>query len=97
MTLSFRRFGWRHPEWWTLGLSALAWVSLLSHEPDAEGHHQLHYYHGASTLNGSMLLRELWLWVLMVAAMMLPLLVTPVRVVAARSSPVGGTVRSRAF
>src|SRR6476620_12211696 len=84
MTLSFRRFGWRHPEWWTLGLSALAWVSLLSDEP-AKGHHQHHYYHGASMLNVSMLLRELWLWVLMIVAMMLPLLVTPVRVVAARS------------
>jgi hypothetical protein len=57
-------FFWRHPEWWSIALCALAWAEMLLHGWQHVGHE----VHQQITLP-----RELAYWMLMVAAMMLPL------------------------
>lgn len=69
--ISFRELTWRHPEWWSVALSAIAWLVLLS----SPWHHLFHNTSGASLL----------LWVLMVVAMMFPLVIAQVRDTAFRS------------
>jgi hypothetical protein len=90
---SLRAWTWRHPEWWVLTLSALAWLETLalmstrgSHDgsgsampgmamtASAGPAHPLAL--GASLIGG---------WTLMVATMMLPLTIGPLRAVAERS------------
>jgi predicted metal-binding membrane protein len=65
-------FMWRHPEWWAMGLSALAWL-LLVVLPAGSGHAS-HALPSATAL-----------WLLMVVAMMVPLVLEPIRATAARS------------
>lgn len=60
-----RRLAWRHPEWWTLVLSAGAWISMF--RPHA------HHAHPLTS------------WLVMTLAMMLPMVVDPVRTTAERS------------
>ena len=71
---NLRHFFWLHPEWWSAGICALAWALLLWHgvQPTA---HELH--------DRPIFTRELSSWMLMVAAMMLPLANGRVRATAA--------------
>jgi predicted metal-binding membrane protein len=74
---------WRYPEWWTVALSAAAWVVLLSRGfVGSAGHHPLDQTPPFA----------LWAWVealvdwlLMIVAMMVPLVLFPIRLTAARS------------
>jgi predicted metal-binding membrane protein len=79
------RFKWRHPEWWSLGVSLLAWLLLVlplicSGLRFKVGHHSNHPQ-GAHL---AWFLEMCW-WIVMVVAMMLPLIVRSIRVTAARS------------
>jgi hypothetical protein len=66
-------FFWLHPEWWTVALCAVAWLAMLQHG----------WTHAAHVGNHRMTLpQELASWLLMVAAMMLPLVVDAVRATA---------------
>lgn len=62
-------FAWRHPEWWALALAAGAWGVMLVND----GHHS-HTYGAA-----------LYGWMVMTVAMMLPMVVEPMRLTAERS------------
>jgi Predicted metal-binding integral membrane protein (DUF2182) len=64
------RLAWRHPEWWSLALSAVSWVILLTR---SRSPHAAHAIGGMSE------------WALMVIAMMVPLSIAPIRVTAERS------------
>jgi hypothetical protein len=83
----WERFTWRHPEWWSLGLSLLAWLLLLA-PYDAIGpgfrlthqHHSHHIQRMPVQWAG-----EMFWWSVMVVAMMLPLIVDCTRTAAARS------------
>lgn len=66
-----RSFLWRHPEWWTLALGAAGWVYLLLPTRHHHGHEA-----GLSRLLH---------WAAMIIAMMFPLLIGHLRVVANRS------------
>ena len=68
---SFRHLAWRHPEWWSVALSAAAWLVLLSSPWP-------HLFHG--TVGARLLL-----WSLMIVAMMFPLVIAQVRDTAFRS------------
>lgn len=64
---------WRHPEWWTFAICGLAWAIMLFQGWRSlmhGGHHRMSF--AQETVN----------WMLMVAAMMLPLVVYPVQRVA---------------
>ena len=73
-----RSFLWRRPEWWTIALSIVCWIFLIL-QPFAS---QLGHHHGHDA--GTSYLQVLH-WQAMVAAMMLPLLIGQIRVVASRS------------
>src|SRR4051812_9468735 len=76
-----RRFFWTHPEWWSLALVALAWGMVVAHA----GAHQEHAHH---TMPGKDILSfpvEFLNWSLMVVAMMVPLMLEPLRWVAFQS------------
>ncbi len=64
------RVAWRHPEWWSLSLSGLSWIILLTRPRSP---HAAHAIGGLSD------------WTLMVLAMMLPLSIASIRVTAERS------------
>jgi hypothetical protein len=64
------RLAWRHPEWWSLALSAVCWIVLLTR---TRPHHAVHAIGGMSE------------WALMVIEMMFPLAIAPVRMTAERS------------
>jgi len=68
-----RQLLWRYPEWWSLAVCAAAWVVLVV-GMSVEHHGQ------AATFA-----QEMVTWLLMVLAMMLPLVVFPIRATAARS------------
>jgi predicted metal-binding membrane protein len=81
----WRRFMWRHPEWWTLGLSLLAWLLIIIPSDRAVAGVELtHHHHGAPGTPLSWIGEMFW-WIVMVIAMMLPLIVDSTRVTAARS------------
>jgi len=67
---------WLHPEWWTIGLAGGAWTVMLLHARQKSGH---------GVHNGMTFLEEIAYWMLMVAAMMLPLLTDTVRFTASAS------------
>ena len=69
---------WRHPEWWSLGLSGAAWL-LLVLPAASEHHHHIQVGLWNSWTN------DVSHWLLMVIAMMMPLIVDSIRYVAARS------------
>ena len=73
----WRRWAWRHPEWWTIALSAAAWAMIIGQWIFASSH--VHGGHGEP--HGSSLITS----VLMIAAMMFPMVLSSVRTVAARS------------
>jgi Predicted metal-binding integral membrane protein (DUF2182) len=68
--VTLRYFFWSHPEWWSVGLSGLAWAVMLLHGWQYGGHG----VHHRMTVT-----QETSYWMLMVAAMMLPLLIYAVR------------------
>jgi predicted metal-binding membrane protein len=69
-------FFWLHPEWWTVVLSGFAWAAMLFHGWRHTAHGGQHWV---------ALPQELGNWLLMVAAMMLPLVLDSVREAAAGS------------
>jgi predicted metal-binding membrane protein len=72
---TLRHFFWSHPQWWAVGISVVAWVLLIQHGL-TPAVHELH--RGAFA-------QEVWNWMLMVAAMMLPLVIDRVQTTAGRS------------
>jgi type IV secretory pathway VirB2 component (pilin) len=71
-----RQFFWLHPEWWSVALCGFAWAVILPHGWQHAGHrveHRLQFH------------EELLGWMLMVAAMMLPLVMHAVRIAASHS------------
>ncbi len=93
---SVRAWARWHPEWWALTLSALAWLEILgltfARPGDGSEHGAMATMPGmtmgarpgsagAATIGAG----ALGLWMLMVAAMMLPLAIGPLRTVAERS------------
>jgi predicted metal-binding membrane protein len=78
------RLAWRHPEWWSLALCAAAWLALIASTadgaaPQAWARHAIHDAPAASPiLDGGR-------WLTMVVAMMVPLVLEPIRTTAARS------------
>ena len=73
---SLQHFFWLHPEWWCRVLCSIAWAVLLLQSWQHVGHQVLHCMSFA---------QELACWMLMVAAMMLPLILHRVWVTAASS------------
>jgi Predicted metal-binding integral membrane protein (DUF2182) len=69
-------FFWGHPEWWAVAMAVLAWGAMIVHGVTHWGH--THHTHMTPS-------EEMAHWALMVAAMMLPLLLEPLRVAAFRS------------
>lgn len=72
MTPNLRQLLWRNPEWWTVLLCLAAWALML-----ATGWHR--------TGHRMPLLTELWHWLLMVLAMMVPFTLDRIRVAAEAS------------
>ena len=70
-----RRFFWTHPEWWSLCLVALAWGLLVAQVGAHSGHMHHEMPFPVEFLN----------WCLMVVAMMVPLMLEPLRWVAFQS------------
>jgi predicted metal-binding membrane protein len=68
-----RRFFWLYPDWWCGALAALSWLLILS----GAGSHAAH---GPVAFS-----RELSNWILMVAAMMIPLVLPMLRAASALS------------
>jgi predicted metal-binding membrane protein len=65
-----RQFVWLHPEWWSVAISAFAWTVMLDHCWQ-HGRHGIHHWMTFP--------EELQHWVLMIAAMMLPLILDAVQ------------------
>ncbi len=78
------RVAWRHPEWWALAISAAAWLSIV--ETTAFGHvaHAAHRAH-VTVVDPIDPVVNAGGWLLMIAAMMLPLCVASIRATADRS------------
>jgi predicted metal-binding membrane protein len=80
-----KRLAWRYPQWWLFPISLCAWIAIGLHtfstgtEMDSAHRH----HHGTSSMTMSW--TSEYCWMLMVAAMMLPLISDSVRNVAARS------------
>ena len=95
MLASLRTLGWGHPEWWMLGISAVAWVMLSAEISTVEGL-SLCGANVTDDLAGPWRRIELAVragalvpaaagMALMIAAMMLPLVILPARHAAFRS------------
>lgn len=70
-----RRLFWTHPEWWSLVLSVLAWGMVTRHAIAHQGHvHHIMPFH-----------EEFLNWCMMVVAMMVPLMMDPLRWIAFQS------------
>lgn len=84
-------FAWRHPEWWSLAASAMAWGLLVARATAAVGSGGAgHLTHGHGLAMASAGQPLAWAtasldWLLMIVAMMVPLVVAPIRTTAARS------------
>jgi predicted metal-binding membrane protein len=92
---------WRHPEWWSLGLSVGAWLLLATTSASAGDLAAAHHHAGSAAaaitgLTGGMAATVLtgsaaaWIpgvlgWLTMVVAMMVPLVLAQIRFAAARS------------
>jgi hypothetical protein len=70
VNVTLQRFFWSHPEWWSLALCGFAWAVMLFHNWQYVGHGVHHQMTFA---------QETTSWMLMVAAMMLPVLIYTVR------------------
>ena len=76
MAVTLQYFFWSHPEWWSVALCGVAWAVMLLHGWQHGGHEVHHRMTFA---------QELLSWMLMVAAMMLPLVIPSVRAAAGGS------------
>lgn len=84
----WKRWIWRHPEWWGLALSLLAWFSFLVRWDGAvSSEFAAPHLHHPDPAEGIFLpwASEMFAWMVMVVAMMLPLIVDCIRVTAVRS------------
>jgi predicted metal-binding membrane protein len=88
----WRQLSWPHPEWWSLCLSAAAWLLILSRAtPTANGLHASHHHtdhaHASAALSHGQAAwtAEVFWWLVMIVAMMFPMVLAPVRTTAARS------------
>jgi hypothetical protein len=78
----WKRLMWLHPEWWTLGVSVVAWIALVARAmPGGNGSPHAHHNHAETPT----VLASEGHWLLMVAAMMFPLVLNSVRWTALRS------------
>jgi predicted metal-binding membrane protein len=77
-----QRVAWRHPEWWSLVLSMLAWFVLVVQSGTAP-----RFPHGtpSQVVDDDALWAAIGTWMLMVVAMMFPLVVGSIRKTAERS------------
>jgi predicted metal-binding membrane protein len=84
-----RRLSWAYPEWWSLCLSAAAWLGIFCSVPSLfSGVHSPEHMHilaGSKQSALSAFLKEISSWLLMVVAMMFPMTISAVRTTAARS------------
>lgn len=87
-TSGWRRAGWLHPEWWSLGLSAAAWLMFVYRAAGSvlyTGYgHSGHVAHRAAHVGSHWDEQAFW-WLVMVAAMMFPLVRDSIRTTAVRS------------
>jgi hypothetical protein len=65
-----REFFWEHPEWWTAGIAGLAWMVMLA----AAWEHSGHTFHSKAGFG-----QELFHWMCMSVAMMLPFILASVQ------------------
>ena len=80
-----RRVSWQYPEWWTLAMSAGAWLVIVNPLAFSSASHGHHHHAGPARLGTIDALRPAGDWMLMIAAMMLPLCVASIRATADRS------------
>jgi predicted metal-binding membrane protein len=79
---------WRHPEWWSLAVSLIAWGVLLTqwpHSPSDGDHALLHQAHTGPAhghVTVTLAISHLVGWAVMIAAMMLPLVAAHARAIA---------------
>jgi hypothetical protein len=78
--IAARQYLWLHPEWWVIASSLAAW-GVMFYLQAASREHSRHL-HGVAP---SVWSHEFAHWMAMIPAMMFPLLVSPLRIVAARS------------
>ena len=81
----WKRFVWPYPEWWTIAVSGAAWVAILAQPVIASTHVAHDHSHHAMTQELPALGSAAFSWVLMVVAMMFPMVLEPIRNIAARS------------
>ena len=83
-----RLIAWRHPEWWSLALSAGAAVALFATHSTGSAGVPLpvggHHADSSAPVIATAAV-AFWQWMLMVVAMMVPLSVSAIRTTAARS------------
>jgi hypothetical protein len=70
-------FAWRRPEWWAIAIAIVAWCAIVAASLSAGPQAHVHDSTGVPSMFAG--------WMLMVAAMMLPLVVSQVRGTAFRS------------
>jgi len=75
-SVRLRRFFWLNPQWWSIALCAAAWVLMLV-EGFGQIAHGMHHHMSFA--------REVVAWLLMVAAMMIPLTMPSIRAAATGS------------
>jgi hypothetical protein len=86
MKRDLRRWAWGHPEWWSVSLSAGVWVAILIWPHHGMAHLHAHVTESLSLGSlGAIWCAEMRQWSLMVVAMMVPLVLFPVRITAVRS------------
>jgi predicted metal-binding membrane protein len=76
---TIREFAWRHPEWWAVAFSAGAWMWLAGGELNGAAMRGMPM-HAAGSWRGEAIDQ-----LVMIAAMMLPMAIGPIRATAARS------------
>src|ERR1700733_1088811 len=69
-----KRFLWRHPEWWSVGICVIAWAWILVNCFTGSSHSMHHTMSITAPITD-----ELGMWSCMVAATMLPLVLGSVK------------------
>jgi predicted metal-binding membrane protein len=91
---AWKRLTWPRPEWWSLCLCAAAWALMLwranPFAPGAHAHHMHAHQDMEMGAAGAAGAQAVWAadacwWLVMVAAMMFPMVLDPVRTTAERS------------
>jgi predicted metal-binding membrane protein len=81
----WRRLARQHPEWWTIALSAAAWLMIMGQWLSASAHDHTRHTTRPVSLIVSSVLMVIASSVLMIVAMMFPMVTSSIRAVAARS------------